>query len=156
MDKKVNDSTGGCPVMHGAVTAAGTSNTDWWPATLNLDILHQHDTKSNPLGEDFDYREELKSLDAEALKEDLKALMTDNQDWWPADWGHYGGLMIRMAWHAAGSYRIWRTAAAVAAAGNHPLRAAELLAGQRQPRQSPPSAVAHQEEVRQQGLAGPT
>ncbi|WP_421853403.1 catalase/peroxidase HPI [Oricola sp.] len=106
MDKKVNENSGGCPVMHGAVTAAGTSNTDWWPATLNLDILHQHDTKSDPLGADFDYREELKSLDTEALKKDLKALMTENQDWWPADWGHYGGLMIRLAWHSAGSYRL--------------------------------------------------
>jgi catalase-peroxidase len=79
---------------------------DWWPNALNLDILHQHDTKTNPLGKDFNYREELKKLDVEGLKADLKALMTDSQDWWPADWGHYGGLMIRMTWHAAGSYRI--------------------------------------------------
>jgi catalase-peroxidase len=79
---------------------------DWWPNALNLDILHQHDTKPNPMGEDFDYREEVKKLDVEALKSDLRALMTDSQDWWPADWGHYGGLMIRMAWHAAGSYRV--------------------------------------------------
>jgi catalase-peroxidase len=79
---------------------------DWWPKALNLDILHQHDSKTDPLGADFDYREELKKLDVAALKQDLKALMTDSQDWWPADWGHYGGLMIRMAWHAAGTYRI--------------------------------------------------
>ncbi len=99
--------TGGkCPVMHGGNTAAGRSNMDWWPNALNLDILHQHDSKTNPLGAGFNYREALKSLDVDALKKDLTALMTDSQDWWPADWGHYGGLMIRMAWHAAGTYRI--------------------------------------------------
>jgi len=97
---------GKCPVMHGGNTASGASVTEWWPKSLNLDILHQHDTKSNPYGEDFDYREELKKLDVEALKKDLHDLMTDSQDWWPADWGHYGGLMIRMSWHAAGTYRI--------------------------------------------------
>ena len=96
-----------CPVMHGANTIAGKSNTEWWPNALNLDILHQHDTKSNPLGPDFDYREEVKKLDFDAVKRDLHALMTDSQDWWPADYGHYGGLMIRMAWHAAGSYRLF-------------------------------------------------
>jgi len=94
-----------CPVMHGANTIAGKSNTAWWPNALNLDILHQHDTKSNPLGPDFNYSEEVKKLDFDAVKRDLEALMTDSQDWWPADYGHYGGLMIRMAWHAAGSYR---------------------------------------------------
>jgi len=98
-------SEGKCPVMHGGMTTTGKSNTDWWPNALNLDILHQHDTKSNPMGQDFDYREEVKQLDVETLKSDLKALMTDSQVWWPADWGHYGGLMIRMAWHSAGSYR---------------------------------------------------
>jgi catalase-peroxidase len=92
--------------MHGAQTAVGKSNMDWWPNALNLDILHQHDTKPNPMGKGFNYREELKKLDVDALKGDLRALMTDSQDWWPADWGHYGGLMIRMAWHAAGSYRV--------------------------------------------------
>ncbi len=102
----VATTTGKCPVMHGGNTAAGSSNTDWWPKALNLDILHQHDTKTNPMGKDFDYRDEVRELDYEALKKDLHALMTDSQDWWPADWGHYGGLMIRMAWHAAGSYRI--------------------------------------------------
>ncbi|MDG3065154.1 catalase/peroxidase HPI [Thauera mechernichensis] len=101
-----NNTAGGCPVMHGANTASSNSVMAWWPNALNLDILHQHDSKSNPLGADFDYREELKKLDVEALKKDLKALMTDSQEWWPADWGHYGGLMIRMAWHAAGTYRI--------------------------------------------------
>ncbi|MCM2344959.1 MAG: catalase/peroxidase HPI [Alphaproteobacteria bacterium] len=98
--------TGKCPVMHGGMTSTSASNTDWWPNALNLDILHQHDTKTNPLGRDFVYRAELKALDIDALKKDLHALMTETQDWWPADWGHYGGLMIRMAWHAAGSYRI--------------------------------------------------
>jgi catalase-peroxidase len=97
---------GGCPVMHGAHTEVGESVMEWWPKALNLDILHQHDRKTDPLGPDFDYREELKKLDVDALKKDLHALMTDSQDWWPADWGHYGGLMIRMAWHAAGTYRI--------------------------------------------------
>ncbi|WP_376691843.1 catalase/peroxidase HPI [Wenzhouxiangella sp. EGI_FJ10409] len=97
---------GKCPVMHGGNTAVGNSNMEWWPRTLNLDILHQHDSKTNPLGEDFDYREELEKLDVDALKKDLADLMTDSQDWWPADWGHYGGLMIRMAWHAAGTYRV--------------------------------------------------
>ena len=93
--------------MHGgATTADSANNMAWWPKALNLDILHQHDSKTNPLGPDFNYREELKKLDVEALKNDLKALMTDSQSWWPADWGHYGGLMIRMAWHSAGTYRI--------------------------------------------------
>lgn len=97
---------GKCPVMHGGNTAAGNSVMEWWPKALNLDILHQHDIKTNPLGPDFNYREALKKLDVDALKNDLKALMTDSQAWWPADWGHYGGLMIRMAWHAAGTYRV--------------------------------------------------
>lgn len=100
------DSSAKCPVMHGSMTETGKNVMDWWPKSLNLDILSQHDTKTNPLGEDFDYAEELKKLDVEALKKDIHALMTDSQDWWPADWGHYGGLMIRMAWHSAGSYRI--------------------------------------------------
>jgi len=95
-----------CPVMHGGATESSQSNMEWWPKSLNLDILHQHDTKTNPLGKDFNYREEVKKLDFEALREDMHALMTDSQDWWPADWGHYGGLMIRMSWHAAGSYRV--------------------------------------------------
>jgi catalase-peroxidase len=103
MDVKV---AGKCPVMHGANTSLGQNVMEWWPNALNLDILHQHDTKTDPLGKDFNYREELKELDFEALKKDLHALMTDSQAWWPADWGHYGGLMIRMSWHAAGSYRI--------------------------------------------------
>jgi catalase-peroxidase len=97
--------TSKCPVVHGALTAVGNSNMDWWPNALNLDILHQHDNKTNPFNDGFNYREELKKLDFVALKKDMHALMVDSQSWWPADWGHYGGLMIRMSWHAAGSYR---------------------------------------------------
>ncbi|PPQ32972.1 catalase/peroxidase HPI [Rhodopila globiformis] len=106
MDSNNATPSGRCPIMHGGVTSAGMSNMDWWPKALNLDILHQHDTKTNPMGTAFNYREEVRKLDVEALKQDLKALMTDSQGWWPADWGHYGGLMIRMAWHSAGTYRI--------------------------------------------------
>ncbi|MCF8503600.1 MAG: catalase/peroxidase HPI [Caulobacter sp.] len=98
--------TGKCPVMHGGNTGGGASGANWWPNALNLDILDQHDTRTNPLGEAFSYRNALAQLDVAALKRDLHALMTQSQDWWPADWGHYGGLMIRMAWHAAGSYRL--------------------------------------------------
>ena len=106
MENTTASSAGKCPVMHGGLTSASMVNKDWWPKALNLDILHQHDSKTNPLGAGFSYREALKKLDVPALKNDLKALMTDSQDWWPADWGHYGGLMIRMAWHSAGTYRI--------------------------------------------------
>ena len=92
--------------MHGAVTESGKSNVDWWPKTLNLDILHQHDQKTDPMEPEFNYREAVKTLDFAGLKQDLKDLMTNSQEWWPADWGHYGGLMVRMSWHAAGTYRI--------------------------------------------------
>lgn len=104
MDNK--NAGGKCPVMHGGATSADMAQMSWWPQALNLDILHQHDSKTNPFGPAFDYRQEVKKLDVAALKADLKALMTDSQAWWPADWGHYGGLMIRMAWHSAGTYRI--------------------------------------------------
>ncbi|NLZ11860.1 MAG: catalase/peroxidase HPI, partial [Alcaligenaceae bacterium] len=98
-------SSGQCPVMHGGATSAGQTQMAWWPESLNLDILHQHDSKTNPL-QGFNYRDAVKTLDVDTLKKDLAELMTSSQPWWPADWGHYGGLMIRMAWHAAGTYRI--------------------------------------------------
>ena len=94
-----------CP-FHQQASGAGTKNTDWWPKQLRLDLLHQHSSKSDPLGGDFDYASAFKSLDLAAVKADLAALMTDSQDWWPADFGHYGPLFVRMAWHSAGTYRI--------------------------------------------------
>ena len=103
-----NDTEGKCPVMHGSLSSnssTGTSNKDWWPNQLNLNILHQHDAKSDPMDPDFNYEEEFKKLDFQSLKQDLNDLMTDSQDWWPADYGHYGPFFIRMTWHAAGTYR---------------------------------------------------
>ncbi len=107
MDAKTDDKNAGkCPVMHGTTNVGMRSNSDWWPNQLNLRILRQNSPQSDPMGEAFNYAEEFKKLDLKALKKDLTALMTDSQDWWPADFGHYGGLFIRMAWHAAGTYRI--------------------------------------------------
>ncbi len=109
MSKPETQAAAGCPFAHGAPSntrAGGRSNRDWWPEQMNLSILHQHSAKSDPMGEGFDYAKEFKTLDLDAVVKDLHALMTDSQDWWPADWGHYGGLMIRMAWHSAGTYRI--------------------------------------------------
>jgi catalase-peroxidase len=106
MDAKTDEKRGGCPVVHGATNASMISNSDWWPNQLNLKILHQNSSLSNPMGAAFDYAEEFKTLDLEAVKKDLTALMTDSQDWWPADFGHYGGLFIRLAWHSAGTYRV--------------------------------------------------
>ena len=106
MNSNDNGNGATCPVMHGGATSASLTEKSWWPKSLNLDILHQHDTKSDPLGKNFKYADAFNTLDLEAVKTDLIALMTNSQDWWPADWGHYGGLMIRMAWHSAGTYRI--------------------------------------------------
>ena len=106
MDGNNMHGIGGCPVNHGGNTAMGKPVTKWWPNALNLDILHQHGARTNPMDPDYDHREAVKALDFAAVKEDVKALMTENHDWWPADWGHYGGLMIRLAWHSAGSYRM--------------------------------------------------
>lgn len=106
MDQKSNKASGRCPVMHQVINSTGSPVTNWWPNALNLDILSQHDTKTDPMGKNFHYRDNVKQLDVEALKKDMRHLMTDSQSWWPADWGHYGGLMIRMSWHAAGTYRI--------------------------------------------------
>ncbi|MCL4809016.1 MAG: catalase-peroxidase, partial [Thermoanaerobaculia bacterium] len=101
--------TGKCPFTGASshpVAGRGTTNRDWWPNQLNLGILHQHAPASNPMGPGFDYAEEFRKLDLAALKKDLYALMTDSKEWWPADWGHYGGLFIRMTWHSAGTYRV--------------------------------------------------
>ncbi|MFT6917421.1 MAG: catalase-peroxidase [Cognaticolwellia sp.] len=106
MNDDKTTSGGKCPVMHGGATESSMTNMTWWPKSLNLDILHQHDNKTNPMGTNFNYRDTVKDLDIPALNKDMHALMTDSQDWWPADWGHYGGLMIRMTWHSAGTYRI--------------------------------------------------
>ena len=106
MDAKTDERVGKCPIVHGTTNLGMWSNSDWWPSQLNLKVLHQNSSLSNPMGEAFNYAEEFKKLDFKALKKDLIALMTDSQDWWPADFGHYGGLFIRMAWHAAGTYRI--------------------------------------------------
>ena len=100
-DKK----TGGCPVMHGSNTRLKMTK-DWWPNQLNLAILHQHNPKSDPMGGDFDYAAEFSKLDLAEVKKDLTALMTDSQEWWPADYGHYGPFMVRLAWHSAGTYRV--------------------------------------------------
>src|SRR5260221_5543738 len=106
MDAKTDENAGKCPVVHGTTNVGMRSNKDWWPNQLNLRILRQNSPQSDPMGKDFNYAEEFKELDLKALKKDLAALMTDSQDWWPADFGHYGGRMIRMAWHAPGPDRI--------------------------------------------------
>ena len=127
MDGKVG---GGCPFAHGGNTSVEKPVTKWWPNTLNLDILHQHGARTSPMDADYDHRAAAKTLDFEAVKADVKALMTDSQDWWPADWGHYGGLMIRMAWHSAGSYRMGDGRGG---AGSGNIRFAPLTHGQTTP-----------------------
>lgn len=110
-DSELSTSGGKCPFQHSnhgshdESAGAGTTNKDWWPKQLRVDLLNQHSNRSNPLGEEFDYRKEFSKLDYSALKGDLRKLLTDSQPWWPADWGSYGGLFIRMAWHGAGTYR---------------------------------------------------
>ena len=146
----MNESTGTCPVAHG-----GTSNRDWWPNQLNLSILHQHSELSDPMGGSFRYADEFGKLDLGAVKKDLAALMTDSQEWWPADYGHYGPLFIRMAWHSAGTYRI-SDGRGGAIVGHAALRAAQQLARQRKPRQGAAAALADQAEVRQRRSRGPT
>lgn len=106
MDGNNLDKKGACPIMHGGNTGTGNSVTKWWPSALNLGILHQHGARTNPMDPDYNHRDAVKGLDYDAVKADVQALMTESQDWWPADWGHYGGLMIRLAWHSAGSYRM--------------------------------------------------
>jgi catalase-peroxidase len=135
-----------CPVHHH--TGGGTTNREWWPKQLNLDILHQHSSKSDPMGEAFNYREAFQQLDLAAVKKDLHALMTRSQDWWPADWGHYGPLMIRMAWHSAGTYRIGDGRGG---AGNGSQRFAPR---QHQSRQGAPVALADQAEIWAEHLLG--
>jgi hypothetical protein len=141
MDAKTdNKSAGKCPFT------GGHTNRDWWPETLNVDVLHRNSSLSDPMGKGFDYAKEFKTLDLTAVVKDLRAMMTKSQDWWPADFGHYGGLMIRMAWHSAGTYRITD--------GRGGAGAAELVARQREPRQGAAAAVADQAEIRPQALMG--
>ena len=147
---------GTCPVMHGSDKTAVVlkmSNHLWWPNQMNIRVLHQNAPLADPMGEHFDYAEEFKKLDLAALKRDLFALMTESQEWWPADYGHYGPFFIRMAWHSAGTYRTSGRARWGSAADTQRFRAVEQLAGQRQPRQGAAAALADQAEIRQRKLS---
>ena len=147
------ETAGGCPVLHGRThPAQGDANQEWWPNKLNLKILAKNPAESNPMGEDFNYAEAFNTLDLAAVKTDIAAVLTDSKPWWPADFGNYGPLMIRMAWHSAAP----TGSATAAAAPGRPtaVRAAQQPARQRQPGQGPPAAVAGQEEVRQGDLVG--
>ena len=137
----------------GSTVRGGRSIRDWWPNQLNLRILHQNSPLSNPMGKEFNYAEEFKKLDLNAVKKDLYALMTDSKDWWPADYGHYGGLFIRNAWHPAGTYRIGDGRGG-SGADLSALCPGQQLAGQRESRQGAPSALADQAEIRQQDFLG--
>ncbi len=147
MDAKTDKTAGQCPFSQ------AHSNREWWPDQLSLAALHTNSSLSDPMGKEFNYAKEFKTLDLKAVIKDLRGLMTNSQEWWPADFGHYGGLMIRMAWHSAGTYRI---ADGRGGAGGGQQRFAPLnsLAGQRQPRQSAPAAVADQAEIRPQAFLG--
>ena len=151
MDEKTPTTGGKCPVMHGGSTVR--TNRDWWPDQLNLAILHQNSPVSDPMGTEFDYAEEFKKLDLEALKKDLIELMTTSQDWWPADYGHYGPLFIRMAWHSAGTYRI-ADGRGGASTGTQRFAPLNSWPDNAQPRQGAPAALADQAEVRQADLLG--
>ena len=146
-----------CPVMNGThrhTTAGAWSNRNWWPNQLNLQILHQRSSQSNPIGKEFNYAEEFKKLDLNAVKKDIDAVMTTSQDWWPADYGHYGPLFIRMAWHAAGTYRIADGRGGAASGMRAAFAPAQQLARQCEPRQGPSIALASQAEVRPETVLG--
>src|ERR1700704_6132498 len=150
MDVKTDDkSAGKCPFTG----SRGRLNRDWWPDALSIEMLHRNSNLSDPMGKEFDYAKEFKSLDLNAVVKDLHALMTDSQEWWPADFGHYGGLMIRMGWANAGTHPI-NDGPRGGGAGPAALRAAQLLARQREPRQGAPAAMADQAEIRPQALLG--